>query len=123
MRNVRKTEEQKRASFCLAEIKSFKSKHKNNEESLKKFKTSARSLPQCIVSDGLLPTLVFYKSKEEKKSVYELLNKWLREKRIINNDALEEIAEADAQILRLATMEALAFGNWLKRLVEVEIEK
>jgi CRISPR type III-B/RAMP module-associated protein Cmr5 len=33
------------------------------------------------------------------------------------------LVEADFQTLRLATMEVLAIANWLKRIVEVEIEE
>ena len=40
-----------------------------------------------------------------------------------NNDALEYLLTCDFSILRLATMEAMAFANWLKRMVEIEIKQ
>jgi len=117
MTNIRKTLEQERASFCLEKVK--KVKEITNK---KKFKSYARSLPSFIVSNGLIPTLAFYKSKEERKPVYEIVNEWLKEKGYVSNDALEYLVKADFQKLRLATIEALAIANWLKRIVEVEIE-
>ena len=104
------TIEQQRANFCLKKIQKDK-----------KFKTNAQRLVSFIVSNGLLPTLAFYK-KDEKKPVYELLNSWLKEKHYINNDALKELAEADANKLLIVTSEAIAFSNWLKKVVEIEIK-
>ncbi len=116
MTNIRKTLEQERASFCLEKVKEITTDKK-------KFKSHARSLPSFIVSNGLIPTLAFYKSKEERKRVYEVINEWLIRKKYVSNDALEELVNADFQKLRLATTEALAIANWLKRIVEVEIEE
>jgi CRISPR-associated protein Cmr5 len=116
MTNIRKTLEQERASFCLEKVKEITTDKK-------KFKSHARSLPSFIVSNGLIPTLAFYKSKEERKRVYEVINEWLIKKKYVSNDALEELVNADFQKLRLATTEALAIANWLERIVEVEIEE
>ncbi|AAM25752.1 CRISPR-associated protein Cmr5 [Caldanaerobacter subterraneus subsp. tengcongensis MB4] len=116
-----KTLEQERASFCLKEIEELpKGKDKRD-----KYKTNARRLPAFIVSNGLIPTLAFYKSKEETKPVYDTLNKWLQKRGYIseNKDALDELVDKDFQILRLATTEILALANWLKRTVEIEIKE
>jgi CRISPR-associated protein Cmr5 len=115
MNNI-KTLEQERASFCLEKVKSIKSPKD-------KFKTAARNLPSFIVSNGLIPTLAFYKSKTEKKEVYEYINEWLKRKEIIKSDALSELVDIDFNTLRLATMEVLALANWLKRIVEIELKE
>jgi CRISPR-associated protein Cmr5 len=120
MNNI-KTLEQERAKFCLEKVKNIKSNQdKSNQD---KFKTAARNLPSFIVSNGLIPTLAFYKSKAEKKEVYEIINEWLKERKIIENDALNYLVYKDFNTLRLATMEALALANWLKRIVEIELKE
>ncbi len=111
---MRKTLEQERASFCIEKVKNIKSDRE-------KYKSYARDLPSFIVSNGLIPTLAFYKSKEERKPVYDTINEWLKRRNIIKQDALEELVNADFQTLRLTTIEVLAIANWLKRIVEVEI--
>jgi len=113
---MRKTLEQERASFCIEKVKNLTSDKG-------KYKSYARSLPSFIVSNGLIPALAFYKSKEDRKPVYDTINEWLKERKIIQNDAIDELVNVDFQTLRLATTEALSIANWLKRIVEVEIEK
>jgi len=108
-----KTIEQERAKFCIEQVKDKKQD--------KKYQSAAKSLPAFIVSNGLIPTLAFYKSKEEKKPVYNAINEWLKNRGFVKEDALKELVESDFQALRLATIEALAIANWLKRIVEVEI--
>ncbi len=118
-----KTLEQERAKFCLEKVKEIKSNQDKSTQD--KFKSAARNLPSFIVSNGLIPTLAFYKSKEEKKKVYEIINKWLKERKIIENDALSDLVNKDKDFntLRLATMEVLALANWLKRIVEIELKE
>jgi len=108
-----KTIEQERAKFCIEQVKDKKQD--------KKYQSAAKSLPAFIVSNGLIPTLAFYKSKKEKEPVYNTINEWLKNRGFVKEDALKELVESDFQTLRLATIEALAIANWLKRIVEVEI--
>jgi CRISPR-associated protein, Cmr5 family len=115
---MRKTIEQEMASFCIKKVKEVT----NDKEKIKKFETNAKKLPSLIVSNGLIPTLAFYK-KEDKKLVYNTINEWLKEKKLIENDALEDLVNSNSQILRLATIEVLAIANWLKRIVEAEIKE
>jgi len=107
---------QERASFVLKEVKNLKADKK-------KFKTEARRVSSLIISNGLLPTLAFLKSKEERKPVYDIIAQWLKHKGFCKNDALEELLNSDAIKLRLATMEAFELANWLKRIVEIEIRE
>ncbi|MEO0229621.1 MAG: type III-B CRISPR module-associated protein Cmr5 [candidate division WOR-3 bacterium] len=111
-----KTLNQERASFILKKVKEFK-----GDEN--RFKAEARRVSSLIISNGLLPTLAFLKSKEERKPVYDIIAQWLKHKGLCKNDALEELLNSDAVKLRLATMEALELANWLKRIVEIEIRE
>lgn len=118
--NKIKTLNQERASFVLSKIEEVKTKEKKYQE---KFKTNAKRLSSLIISNGLLPTLAFLKSSSDRKPVYDVLDEWLKNKRFCQNDALAELLNSDAVKLRLVTMEALEFANWLKRIVEVEMEE
>jgi len=107
---------QERASFALKEVRDIKSDKE-------KYASNAKKLPALIATNGLIPTLAFLKSKEETMPVYKTMNKWLIKKGFANNDnALECLLTCDFSKLRLATMEAIAFANWLKRMVEIEIK-
>jgi CRISPR-associated protein Cmr5 len=118
-----KTIEQERAKFCIEQVKQVKNERQDKERQDKKYKSAAKSLPAFIVSNGLIPTLAFYKSKEEKKPVYYAIKEWLKKRGfVMSDDAIKDLVESDFQTLRLATIEALAIANWLKRIVEVEIE-
>jgi|YNPMSStandDraft_1061717.scaffolds.fasta_scaffold52963_2 CRISPR-associated protein Cmr5 len=118
-----KTLNQERAEFALKKVKNIKDS-KNIEASVKdKYASNVKRLPALIITNGLIPTLAFLKSKEEIKPLYDTMNEWLKEKGFSNNnddDALEYLLTCDFSILRLATMEAIAFANWLKRMVEIE---
>ena len=118
-----KTLNQERAEFALKKVKNIKDS-KNIEASVKdKYASNVKRLPALIITNGLIPTLAFLKSKEEIKPLYDTMNEWLKEKGFNNNnddDALEYLLTCDFSILRLATMEAIAFANWLKRMVEIE---
>ena len=116
-----KTIEQARASFCLKKVKDFLSNNPTNEKK-DKFKRNGMRLAQMVVSNGLLSTLAFYKAKDERIYIYEIVNEWLKKSKYIKNDALEELIEGDVNKLRLATIEALAIAEWLKRIIEVEVE-
>ena len=111
---------QERVSFALEKVKNIDSEEKN------KYATTAKKIPAMITTNGLIPTLAFLKSKKESESVYNTINEWLNQKgynkNSQNNDALESLLSCDFSTLRLATMEAMAFANWLKRMVEIEMK-
>ena len=98
------------------------------------YSSYAKRLPQMIISNGLIPTLAFYKSKgNERGQIYtdicEILEvtgfksylDWKEKNNKEGSLLLEFLLEADSQTLRLATIEVLAIANWLKRIVEVEL--
>jgi CRISPR-associated protein Cmr5 len=112
-----KTLNQEIASFALEKVKKITS----NKD---KFASNAKKLPALITTNGLIPTLAFLKSKEETRPVYNTINEWLKQKGFTENnkDVLEYLLDCSFSTLRLATMEAMAFANWLKRMVEIEIK-
>ena len=91
----------------------------------KDYASHAKKLPQLIVSNGLVPTLAFYKSKgKERMQIYLDLELWLKYKNFIQgNHLLEYLLTSDANWLRIITSEALAFSQWLKRMAEVELKE
>ena len=109
---------QERANFALQKVRSIISDKD-------KFATNAKRLPALITTNGLIPTLAFLKSKGETKPVYDTINEWLKQRgfKKENKDVLEYLLECDFSTLRLATMEAMAFANWLKRMVEIELKE
>ncbi len=98
----------------------------NDFKTLKKdYASHAKKLPQLIVSNGLVPTLAFYKSKgKERMQIYLDLELWLKHKNLIQgNHLLEYILTTDANWLRVITTESLVFAEWLKRMAEVELRE
>ena len=91
----------------------------------KDYASHAKKLPQLIVSNGLVPTLAFYKSKgKERMQIYLDLELWLKYKNFIQgNHLLEYLLTSDANWLRVITVESLAFSQWLKRMAEVELRE
>ena len=91
----------------------------------KDYASHAKKLPQLIVSNGLVPTLAFYKSKgKERMQIYLDLELWLKYKNFIQgNHLLEYLLTSDANWLRVITVESLAFSQWLKRMAEVELKE
>jgi len=113
-----KTLNQERARFALEKVKDIKSDKE-------KYASNAKRLPALITTNGLIPALAFLKSKDETRPVYDTINDWLKQKGFSkdNKDVLEYLLDCDFSTLRLATMEALSFANWLKRIVEIEIKE
>ena len=93
----------------------------------KEYASHAKKLPQLIVSNGLVPTLAFYKSKgKERTQIYLDLELWFnyKYKNLISSAHLfEYLLNTDANWLRVITSEAIAFSQWLKRMAEVELKE
>jgi CRISPR-associated protein Cmr5 len=119
-----KTLNQERARFAFNEVKGIKELYKEKKDKIEKYASNAKKLPALITTNGLIPTLAFLKSKEETMPVYKTMNEWLIKKGFANNnDALGYLLTCDFSTLRLATMEAVTFANWLKRMVEIEMKQ
>lgn len=127
----RKTLEQKRAQSAWNEIQKIKEKSFQSE-----YASWAKKLPVLILTNGLGQTLAFLKSKtnsnsntaKAQESLLETLNKWLLDTPTFkwgdnSSDILQRIVESSSDTYRLATIEALAFLNWLRRFAEGYLEK
>jgi CRISPR-associated protein Cmr5 len=95
-----------------------------------KYGSVVRKLPSYILANGLGQTLAFLKAKgegrpgDEHEVLYQHLAEWLQKQLHIGGDLLEWLANtATSQQYRLATMEALALLQWLKRFAEAELPK
>ena len=119
-----KTLNQERARFAFNEVKGIKELYKEKKDKIEKYASNAKKLPALITTNGLIPTLAFLKSKDETRPVYNTINEWLKQEGFTENnkDVLEYLLGCNFSTLRLATMEAMAFANWLKRMVEIEIK-
>jgi CRISPR-associated protein Cmr5 len=87
-----------------------------------------------VISNGLIPTLAFYKSKgKDRGQIYSDICEMLEvlefklykdfKDKNKGNVLLEFLINNDSNTLRLATMEVLALANWLKRIVEIELKE
>jgi len=85
----------------------------------------AKKLPVRILSSGLGQALVFLAAKSTKKEkvaqISEDLSRWvLEEQKLGKGDLLENIIQGDADFLRRATAESLAYLQWLNRFAEAK---
>ncbi len=98
------------------------------------YSSHAKRLPQMIISNGLIPTLAFYKAKRgDRGQIYQDISEILEnlkfkpyndwKSRNPNKELIEFLLETDAHTLRLTTIEILSIANWLKRMAEIELEK
>jgi CRISPR-associated protein Cmr5 len=96
------------------------------DEKKKEFGTQARKLPTRILASGLGPALAFLEAKQYAPKVVEALADWLHKQRPARSPAPEDkrlvvrIIQEDADFLRYATTECLAYLQWLVRFAEAE---
>lgn len=90
----------------------------------------ARKVPSLILTNGLGQTLAFLKAKgkgdpsDEHEVLYQHISNWLKQRLRLEDDLLEWIVNsANSQQYRIATMEALALLQWLKRFAEAILPK
>lgn len=121
--------EQGRASFayqCAIEGKSLGGKKATE------YKSYTKKIPMMIKTNGLGATLAFVKSKSDKGNAYDIINNQLRNwflkdpKQVVKlnpqEDFVKQIIGLNSFEYRAATMEILAFINWLRRFAEGLIE-
>jgi len=138
--NLDATIKQQLNNFYKKYIEESEVKQKSNlsDNYLSDYSSHAKKFPQMIISNGLIPTLAFYKSKgKDRGQIYsdicEMLEvlefKLYKDFKDKNKDKnkgnvlLEFLINSDSNNLRLATMEVLALANWLKRIVEIELKE
>ena len=104
----------------------------NNIQSVKpesfqaKYGSLARNLPTMIQVNGLAQTLAFLRAKGKNyhNQAFAHLSDWVCDRfNWTGGDLLSKViaADMDSQRYRLATTEALAFLQWLKRFAEAEL--
>ena len=103
---------------------------KGGEEWRGKYGSVVRKLPSYILTNGLGQTLAFLKAKgkgepgNEHEILYCHLADWVGSKVHADGDLLDWLVnDATSQQYRLATTEALALLQWLKRFAEAELPK
>jgi CRISPR-associated protein Cmr5 len=125
MPSALRTLEQERAKHawdCVQEVK--------DKPFAGDYRTIAVKVPSLIVTNGLGQTLAFLKAKgkgepgNEHEVLYRHLTDWVGRKVNADGDLLSWLVNtATSQQYRLATMEALALLQWLKRFAEAELPK
>jgi CRISPR-associated protein Cmr5 len=125
MPSALRTLEQERAKHawdCVQEVK--------DKPFAGDYRTIAVRVPSLIVTNGLGQTLAFLKAKgkgepgNEHEVLYRHLADWVGRKVNADGDLLSWLVNtATSQQYRLATMEALALLQWLKRFAEAELPK
>jgi CRISPR-associated protein Cmr5 len=125
MPSALRTLEQERAKHawdCVQEVK--------DKPFAGDYRTIAVKVPSLIVTNGLGQTLAFLKAKgkgepgNEHEVLYRHLTDWVGRKVHADGDLLSWLVNtATSQQYRLATMEALALLQWLKRFAEAELPK
>lgn len=119
-----RTTEQKRAERALARVSAVKNDAKKGE-----YLTLAKRAPANIQTNGLGQTLAFWRSKGKGKrqdmaeTIYQDVSKWvcLQMGWGENEDLLTKITICTTADYRRATVETMAFLNWLKRFAEAEL--
>lgn len=119
-RSHRQTLEQQRASQSWTDVTHV------NKSAQSKYGTIARRLPALIQINGLGATMAFLcaKAKGDGTSgeglLYAHISNWVvdRIKSSEAEDLMDLIRTEPTNIYRRATVEAIEYGNWLKRYVE-----
>ncbi|MBC6403479.1 MAG: type III-B CRISPR module-associated protein Cmr5 [Hyphomonadaceae bacterium] len=118
------TLDQRRAKHAWAAVQKAKS------ESVQDYKREAKRLPLRIQTAGLGHAVAFANAKKKANErvagdvatwVLEALNRDDRTSREKSRQLMEQITKNDADWLRRATQEALAYLMWLSRFAEAEI--
>jgi len=122
----RKTLDQRRAEHAWQAVQVAKN---NKDVDFEKFHGQAKKLPVRIIASGLGQALAFLKAKNYAPKLLVALGDWVLDKRI-NPDSkkpepddmalLKAVVEGDAEFLRWATDEVLAYLQWLNRFADAE---
>ena len=119
---VLRTLEQERAKHAWSCVQEVKDKPFAGD-----YRTIALKVPSLILTNGLGQTLAFLRSKPDRphfQMLYRHLVNWIGRKVNEDGDFLVWLVnDATSQQYRLATMEALALLQWLKRFAEAELPK
>jgi CRISPR-associated protein Cmr5 len=122
------TIEQQRAAKAWELVNRVKQKAPKDQ---KDYDSWVKKVPVLIFTNGLGQTAAFLKSKkdEEKQLLYAHLSEWLTSQVAWSPqaqqraDLIDRLIHESSQNYRRATVEALAFLNWLKRFADALLER
>jgi CRISPR-associated protein Cmr5 len=91
-----------------------------NAKTKREFGTQAKKLPTRILTAGLGQALAFLEAKDYAPGLRNALTNWIKQRRPLKADEKEEqlfvrVLKSDAEFLRFATAECLAYLTWLVR--------
>jgi CRISPR-associated protein Cmr5 len=118
----RTTPDQKRAAHAWDVVASVKVNVKDGKKR-KEFGTQVKKLPTRILTSGLGPALAFLEAKKYAPDLIKALDEWMAKQRPPGDDVkrlVVRIIHGDADFLRFATAECLAYLLWLVRFAEAE---
>ncbi len=86
----------------------------------KDFGTQAKKLPARVLAAGLGPALAFLEAKGKTPALLEALADWMHARRPATGERrlVVRVIEGDADFLRYATAECLAYLQWLVRFAD-----
>jgi CRISPR-associated protein Cmr5 len=122
MRSSLATLEQKRAAHCWACVAQVVERKSKVEQ--KDFGTQAKKLPTRIMAAGLGQALAFLEAKDYAPDLRDALADWIHIRRPASSDSRDakrlvvRIIHGDADFLRFATAECLAYLQWLVRFAD-----
>jgi len=88
------------------------------------FGVQLKKLPMRILAAGLGQSLAFLEAKDKDSLLLDALAKWINTRRKVEANGrirlVERIIKGDADFLRFATAECLAYLQWLVRFADAE---
>jgi CRISPR-associated protein Cmr5 len=120
-----RTLDQRRASHAWDAVQRAKNKEGHHQkQDPKKFGGQAKKLPTRIMVAGLGQALAFLKAKDYAPGLLVELTEWVAQRIPPRpnepKDLLERIVKGNADFLRRATDEVLAYLIWLNRFADAE---
>ncbi|MFH1620326.1 MAG: type III-B CRISPR module-associated protein Cmr5 [bacterium] len=121
------TQEQMRAVKAWECIEEVKGKGRSADKIEKEYRSLAVGCTAAFAMNGLAQTTAFWISKKD--GAHGMITRhfgcWLKESLgwTTENILTDQTALKDTDSLKLATSEALAFGNWIKRFAAAELKK
>lgn len=97
-----------------------------NVGNIDEYSSHVKQMPMLIKTNGLAQALLFAKSKDNKRAIYNHINEWLllkRNRELFNisndvNDIMAFIVKTDSRTYRFITTETMTYLEWLKRFAE-----
>ena len=119
------TLDQQRAAHAWRVVQAAKQKTGvHAKQNFEEFRGQAKKLPVRIMASGLGQALAFLKAKGYAPGLIDALSNWVAQRmgpdKNTPTDLLERIIGGNADFLRRATDEVLAYLQWLNRFAEAE---